>query len=121
MPNSSLICSIHYVGEISAILSSLYFLSPFSVIALTGHNDWSVPAGHMQNIDTFVAQAMETLSVRPENIEEIGEANVKYGELLAKKPEVLELPPLFMAKAISCCSIILRGQNASPALLFLTS
>ncbi|XP_041920571.1 cytoplasmic dynein 2 heavy chain 1 [Alosa sapidissima] len=45
--------------------------------------------GHTQNIEMFVAQAMETLSVRPENIEEIGEANVKHGELQAKKPEIL--------------------------------
>ena len=48
----------------------------------------SVPAGHTQNIEAFVAQAMETLSVRPESIEEIGEANVKHGQLQAKKPEV---------------------------------
>ncbi|XP_062407923.1 dynein cytoplasmic 2 heavy chain 1 [Sardina pilchardus] len=45
--------------------------------------------GHTQNIETFVAQAMETLSERPENIEEIGEANIKHGELQAKKPEIL--------------------------------
>ncbi|KAL2095874.1 hypothetical protein ACEWY4_008022 [Coilia grayii] len=45
--------------------------------------------GHTQNIDTFVTWAMEALSVRPESIEEIADANVKHGELQAKKPEIL--------------------------------
>lgn len=32
--------------------------------------------------------------MRPESIEEIGEANVKHGELQAKKPEVRENVPI---------------------------
>nr|XP_023648221.1 cytoplasmic dynein 2 heavy chain 1 isoform X1 [Paramormyrops kingsleyae]XP_023648222.1 cytoplasmic dynein 2 heavy chain 1 isoform X1 [Paramormyrops kingsleyae] len=45
--------------------------------------------GHMQDIDNFITQAVETLSVRPENIDEIGEANRKHGQLHDKKPEIL--------------------------------
>lgn len=48
----------------------------------------SVTAGHMQDIDSFITQAVETLSVRPESIDEIGEANLKHGQLLGRKPEV---------------------------------
>ncbi|MFT7803200.1 cytoplasmic dynein 2 heavy chain 1 [Arapaima gigas] len=44
---------------------------------------------HMQDIDTFLTQAIETLSTRPESIDEIGEANIQHGKLLAKKPEIL--------------------------------
>lgn len=73
------------VAPVLSCVLSLLLLSGLSFHLI----DWSVPAGHTQNIDTFVAQAMETLSVRPESIEEIGEANVKHSELLAKKPEVL--------------------------------
>ncbi|KAI1893942.1 hypothetical protein AGOR_G00128840 [Albula goreensis] len=46
---------------------------------------------HTQDIDTFVTEAMETLSTRPESIDEIGEANIKHGELQAKKPNILPL------------------------------
>ncbi|KAJ8280434.1 hypothetical protein GJAV_G00054510 [Gymnothorax javanicus] len=46
---------------------------------------------HIQDIDTFVAGAMETLSTRPESIDEIGEANIKHGELLERKPSILPL------------------------------
>ncbi|XP_028817493.1 cytoplasmic dynein 2 heavy chain 1 isoform X3 [Denticeps clupeoides] len=45
--------------------------------------------GHTQDIDTFVSQAMEMLSTRPESIDEIGEANVKHSELQSKKPVIL--------------------------------
>ncbi|KAG7470921.1 hypothetical protein MATL_G00119020 [Megalops atlanticus] len=46
---------------------------------------------HTQDIDTFLNQAMETLSTRPESIDEIGEANIKHGELQTKKPDILPL------------------------------
>ncbi|XP_064157010.1 dynein cytoplasmic 2 heavy chain 1 isoform X2 [Anguilla rostrata] len=46
---------------------------------------------HTQDIDTFVTGAMETLSTRPESIDEIGEANIKHGELQERKPNVLPL------------------------------
>ncbi|KPP72256.1 cytoplasmic dynein 2 heavy chain 1-like [Scleropages formosus] len=45
--------------------------------------------GHTQDIDTFVTQAIETLSTRPESIDEIGEANIQHGKLLTRKPEIL--------------------------------
>uniref|UniRef100_A0AAR2JK60 Cytoplasmic dynein 2 heavy chain 1 n=1 Tax=Pygocentrus nattereri TaxID=42514 RepID=A0AAR2JK60_PYGNA len=44
---------------------------------------------HTQAIDSFVTSAMETLSTRPESIDEIGEANGKHSQLQAKKPEVV--------------------------------
>uniref|UniRef100_W5MJK1 Cytoplasmic dynein 2 heavy chain 1 n=1 Tax=Lepisosteus oculatus TaxID=7918 RepID=W5MJK1_LEPOC len=46
---------------------------------------------HAQDIDSFLTEAMEILSTRPESIDEIGEANMKHGELKAKKPEILPL------------------------------
>lgn len=39
-------------------------------------------------IDTYLTSAMETLSVRPQTIEEIGEANAKHVEFAKKKNEV---------------------------------
>uniref|UniRef100_A0A9J7YQK8 Cytoplasmic dynein 2 heavy chain 1 n=1 Tax=Cyprinus carpio carpio TaxID=630221 RepID=A0A9J7YQK8_CYPCA len=45
--------------------------------------------GHIQVIDSFISGAMETLSLRPESIDEIGEANAKHGQLQTQKPEIL--------------------------------
>ncbi|XP_050986096.1 LOW QUALITY PROTEIN: cytoplasmic dynein 2 heavy chain 1 [Labeo rohita] len=45
--------------------------------------------GHIQVIDSFVSGAMEMLSLRPESIDEIGEANVKHSQLQTQKPEIL--------------------------------
>jgi len=45
-------------------------------------------AGHIQVIDSFVSGAMETLSSRPESIDEIGEADAKHSQLQSQKPEV---------------------------------
>ncbi|XP_061923239.1 dynein cytoplasmic 2 heavy chain 1 isoform X1 [Entelurus aequoreus] len=45
--------------------------------------------GHMQAIDTFVSESMDTLSTRPENIEEIGASSGKYNQILVRKPEIL--------------------------------
>ena len=39
-------------------------------------------------IDTYLTTAMETLSQRPQTIEEIGEANTKHVEFAKKKKEV---------------------------------
>ncbi|XP_051782842.1 cytoplasmic dynein 2 heavy chain 1 isoform X2 [Erpetoichthys calabaricus] len=46
---------------------------------------------NMQDIDTFVSQAMEELSSRPQTVDEIGLANSKHAELQIKKPEILPL------------------------------
>ncbi|KAG2456324.1 DYHC2 protein, partial [Polypterus senegalus] len=46
---------------------------------------------NMQDIDTFVTQAMEELSSRPQTVDEIGLANSKHAELQVKKPEILPL------------------------------
>ncbi|XP_073518216.1 cytoplasmic dynein 2 heavy chain 1 isoform X2 [Phyllobates terribilis] len=46
---------------------------------------------HLHEIDTFVSDGMEVLSCRPQSVEEIGEANMKHGELKLKKPEILPL------------------------------
>lgn len=47
-----------------------------------------VRTGHIQVIDSFVSGAMEVLSLRPESIDEIGEANAKHAQLQGQKPEV---------------------------------
>ncbi|XP_058489722.1 dynein cytoplasmic 2 heavy chain 1 isoform X1 [Solea solea] len=45
--------------------------------------------GHTQAIDTFVSESMGVLSMRPENMEEIGAASGKYRQILASKMEIL--------------------------------
>ncbi|XP_029458286.1 cytoplasmic dynein 2 heavy chain 1 [Rhinatrema bivittatum] len=46
---------------------------------------------HLHDIDSFVTEGMEALSVRPQTVDEIGEANVQHEKLQAKKPEILPL------------------------------
>ena len=46
-------------------------------------------ANDIQTIDTFVTDGMETLSTRPQTVEEIGMANEKHEELSKKTPEVM--------------------------------
>jgi len=41
-------------------------------------------------IESFVNEALETLSQRPQTVEEIGEANVKHMEFTKRKKEVLQ-------------------------------
>lgn len=41
-------------------------------------------------IDTFLTQSMETLSQRPQTVEEIGEANAKHAEFSKTKAEVIK-------------------------------
>ena len=43
---------------------------------------------HIQTIDNFVTEGMESLSTRPQTVEEIGLANEKHEELSKKIPEV---------------------------------
>uniref|UniRef100_A0A8C7E017 Dynein cytoplasmic 2 heavy chain 1 n=1 Tax=Oncorhynchus kisutch TaxID=8019 RepID=A0A8C7E017_ONCKI len=45
--------------------------------------------GHTLDIDSFVTGAMETLSSRPESIDEIGEANARHSQIQARKPDIL--------------------------------
>uniref|UniRef100_A0A673Y6D4 Dynein cytoplasmic 2 heavy chain 1 n=1 Tax=Salmo trutta TaxID=8032 RepID=A0A673Y6D4_SALTR len=45
--------------------------------------------GHTLDIDSFVTEAMETLSSRPESIDEIGEANARHSQIQACKPDIL--------------------------------
>ena len=40
------------------------------------------------SITNFLTGAKDSLSVKPQSVEEIGEVNQKHTELLAKKPEV---------------------------------
>lgn len=42
----------------------------------------------MQTIDSFVSESMETLSIRPENMEDIATAGGTYSQILARKPDV---------------------------------
>ncbi|XP_038617598.1 cytoplasmic dynein 2 heavy chain 1 [Tachyglossus aculeatus] len=46
---------------------------------------------HLQEIDSFVTNAMETLTVMPQTVDEIGDANLQYAKLQARKPEILPL------------------------------
>ncbi|XP_075054902.1 cytoplasmic dynein 2 heavy chain 1 [Mixophyes fleayi] len=46
---------------------------------------------NLHEIDSFVTDGMEVLSSRPQSVEEIGQANMKHGELKVRKPEVLPL------------------------------
>ncbi|XP_034521541.1 LOW QUALITY PROTEIN: cytoplasmic dynein 2 heavy chain 1 [Ailuropoda melanoleuca] len=46
---------------------------------------------HLHKIDTFVTEAMEVLTVMPQSVEEIGDANLKYSKLQEWKPEILPL------------------------------
>ncbi|XP_063807614.1 cytoplasmic dynein 2 heavy chain 1 isoform X2 [Pseudophryne corroboree] len=46
---------------------------------------------HMHEIDSFVTDGMEVLSSRPQSVEEIGEANMKHGQLKLRRPEILPL------------------------------
>ncbi|XP_052360063.1 cytoplasmic dynein 2 heavy chain 1 isoform X2 [Oncorhynchus keta] len=45
--------------------------------------------GHTLDIDSFVTGAMETLSSRPESIDEIGDANARHSQIQARKPDIL--------------------------------
>lgn len=40
-------------------------------------------------IDSFVTEAIETLSQRPQTVEEIGDANAKHQEFTRRKTEVI--------------------------------
>lgn len=42
-------------------------------------------------ITDFLTGAEESLSVKPQSVEEIGEVNRKHGELRAKKPQVCKM------------------------------
>ena len=46
----------------------------------------------LQVIDSFLMEARDALSVRPQSVEEIGEVNAKHAELTKRKPEI---EPLF--------------------------
>ena len=45
-------------------------------------------SSNLQSIDSFLTQAQQALSVRPQSVEEIGEVNQTHTELSKKKPEV---------------------------------
>ena len=45
-----------------------------------------------QIIDSFLVEARDALSIRPQTVEEIGEVNAKHAELSRRKPEI---EPLF--------------------------
>ncbi|KAF4008811.1 hypothetical protein G4228_000485 [Cervus hanglu yarkandensis] len=46
---------------------------------------------HLHEIDTFVTEAMEVLTIMPQSVEEIGNANLQYSKLQERKPEILPL------------------------------
>ena len=45
-------------------------------------------SSEVNTIDTFLKEAMETLSQRPQSVEEIGTANAKHAEFMKTKKEV---------------------------------
>ena len=55
--------------------------------ALLGALRHSIQAD-FNGITNFLTSAKESLSVKPQSVEEIGEVNQKHAELLDKKPEV---------------------------------
>ena len=55
--------------------------------ALLGALRHSIQAD-FNSITNFLTGAKESLSIKPQSVEEIGEVNQKHSELLAKKPEV---------------------------------
>ncbi|OWK17813.1 hypothetical protein Celaphus_00008832, partial [Cervus elaphus hippelaphus] len=42
---------------------------------------------HLHEIDTFVTEALEVLTIMPQSVEEIGNANLQYSKLQERKPE----------------------------------
>ncbi|XP_072467338.1 cytoplasmic dynein 2 heavy chain 1 isoform X1 [Notamacropus eugenii] len=46
---------------------------------------------HLHEIDSFVTDAMEVLTVMPQTVDEIGNANLQYSKLQERKPEILPL------------------------------
>ena len=46
----------------------------------------------LQAIDVFLSEARDSLSVRPQTVEEIGQVNIRHAELAKKKPEVCVQP-----------------------------
>ncbi len=47
----------------------------------------------LQTIDTFLSKAKDTLSVRPQSVEEIGKVNQEHARLTNERPQV---QPLFL-------------------------
>ncbi|CAI8019648.1 Cytoplasmic dynein 2 heavy chain 1, partial [Geodia barretti] len=43
---------------------------------------------HLQAIDVFLGEARDSLSIRPQTVEEIGQVNIRHAELAKKKPEI---------------------------------
>ena len=48
----------------------------------------------VSSIDTFLEGAMETLSNRPQTVEEIGDANAKHSEYAKQRKEVIAFEKL---------------------------
>ena len=46
------------------------------------------PSPSLQAIDVFLSEARDSLSVRPQTVEEIGQVNMRHAELARRKPEV---------------------------------
>lgn len=66
-------------------MHSVYLRLPYSYFLFSLH---LLLAGHVQTIDSFISESLETLSNRPESMEEISEANSKYNQILAQKNDV---------------------------------
>ena len=65
----------------------------------------------VNEIDTFVTSAMDTLSQRPQTVEEIGDANAKHTEFAKKKQEVGEIPSRL--PPVSTCIFHFRRDTPS--------
>lgn len=61
---------------------------PFTVSSFFYVYFFPLISGHTQAIESFVSESMEALVTRPESMEEIGAASVKYSQIVARKPEV---------------------------------
>ena len=58
------------------------------------------------SITNFLTGAKESLSVKPQSVEEIGEVNQKHAELLAKKPEVCGYFIMFLKLELCMCNYV---------------
>lgn len=76
-------------------------------------------AGHTQAIDTFVTESTDTLSARPESMEEIGAANAKCSHIVSRKSEVRRAP-LGERPGRNVLSFSLSVEHALPLLLCVT-
>lgn len=74
-------------GEYFQCSLILKWCSEIFLVIITFHVTVTCSA-HLHEIDAFVTEAMDVLTVMPQSVEEIGDANLQYSRLQQRKPEV---------------------------------